>query len=159
MWGTTNLPYVRHEPSNADNQDEYVGGTVVRFKAGAALNVGDVVYISAANTVNKSATTADYAAFAGVVVGGTDTAFDCISNDSDVGIAACSASGEYVLVQVTGLAWVKAAAATAVAKTVGVVTTAGQVDDSTATAGAYVGTSVTAATNPGDAILMLIAHR
>lgn len=158
MRGTTNLPYVRHEPLGADVAAEYVGGQVIRALAGAALLIGDVVYWSAANTVNKSATTAAYAAFAGVVVGGANTFFQCIDNDADLGITAAD-TGEEVLVQISGIAWVLAAAATAAGATVGVVTTSGRVDDSTATAGAYVGTSITAAINAADPILIQIAHR
>ena len=160
MNGTTNNPYVRHEPSSADNATEYVGGNIARFTAGAALLTGDVVYISAANTVNKSSTAAAYLAFAGVVVGGQDTFGDCVSNDNDVGITAASASGKWVYVQLTGVAWVVAAAALVAGAPLEVATTAGRVDDvATPTSGEVVGISITAASNAGDKVLMLIQHR
>jgi ribosomal protein L21E len=88
-----------------------VGGTNVILKAGATLLTGDVVYLSADNTVNKSTTAGDYRAFAGVVVGGQsygNTIHDPLLNQtSHVGITA-AASGEWVTVQVDGIAYVTA---------------------------------------------------
>ena len=48
-----------------------VGGLVRRFTASGTLLVGDAVYLSAANTVAKSATAANYVGFVGFVVGGS----------------------------------------------------------------------------------------
>ena len=159
MQNPTNFPYIRHEPSEADNSSEYTGGSVVAFTAAATLLVGDVVFLSAASTVDKSTTAANYLAFMGVVVGGDSTFGQCCGNDSDVGITAALVNKK-VFVQVSGVAWVLAAAAVAVATPLEVATTAGQVDDvATPTAGEQVGTAITAATNAGDKILMLIDHR
>lgn len=98
----------------ADANGKYgysVGGAVYVFSAGAALNIGDVVYLSAANTVNKSATTGTVLGkVMGVVVGGKLTDMRCVSRKLDVGVAA-AASGDAVIVQYTGKCWVVSDAA------------------------------------------------
>lgn len=95
----------------ADANGKYgygVGGRCEVFSAGAALNIGDVVYLSAANTVNKSATLAtNLGKVVGVVVGGYKTGMQAISRKLDVGVQA-AATDEPVLVQVTGKCWVVA---------------------------------------------------
>lgn len=157
MRGTTSLPFVRHEDVESDLLAN--GGQVVRFTAGAALNVGDAVYISTTNTVNKSNTAANMQKFAGVVVGGKSTYFQACSKSADVGVAACG-SGEDVLVQINGRAWVVADAAITVATllTQGA-TTAGRVDDAAgATQGQIIGIALQAASNAADKLLMLINH-
>lgn len=91
-----------------------VGGRVEVFSAGATLLIGDYVYLSAANTVAKSATLATTKGKGvGVVVGGKKTNMECVSRKLDVGVQA-ALSTEPVLVQVSGKAWVKAGAAIAV---------------------------------------------
>lgn len=156
------------EPSNfgfvgnsAEEQNVLApGGITFEFQAGAALLVGDVVYFDAATgKVLKSATTADYQKFAGVVVGGAKTFGRVITRKLDVGIAA-AALDELVIVQHSGKAWVVAAAAVARAGQLTVVTTAGRVDDAAgATQGQIIGYALEAATNAGDVILALISHR
>lgn len=79
------------------------GGIVLRLIAAAALNIGDGVYMSAARTVNKSTTAADYAVMQGIVVGGDNTFFSVLQEDGDVGEIAASAAGKGVLVCVHGL--------------------------------------------------------
>jgi hypothetical protein len=158
MQGTTNLAYVRPEAPNDGAGVTSVGGTVLRFTAAAALNVGDAVFVSAANTVNKSATTADYQKFAGVVVGGTNTYMGCCSSTTDVGVSAADANEE-VLVQVNGRVYVVAAAAITVATLLTVATTAGRVDDAAgATQGQIIGIALQAAGAAADKIQMLISH-
>jgi hypothetical protein len=136
------------------------GGSVQVYTAGGTLLVGDVVFVSAANTVNKSNTPANYQGFAGVVVGGTKTDMRVITRRNDYGITAAVVN-EKVLVQNSGKAIVIADAATAVAAnlTQGA-TTAGRVDDSaSATQGQIIGQSLEAAANAGDKLLALISHR
>lgn len=87
------------------------GGLIDEFSAGASLNIGDVVYISLANTVNKNATAGTtLGKLAGVVVGGAKTDMRVNMRKEDVGILA-AAVGERVLVQYLGKTWVVSDAA------------------------------------------------
>ena len=131
------------------------GGECLVTTAAGTLLVGDVVYWSAANTVAKSATAADYAAFVGVVVGGAQTANLPTTALADVGTNAALV-GESVIVQLRGIVTVIAAAAISLGTRLQVVTTAGRVDDAVFVAGQTVGIALEAATNPGDKIAMLI---
>lgn len=74
-----------------------LGGPVIPLEAAAALNVGDAVFISAANRVNKGVTVADHRRRCGVVVGGLRTDFVC---GLAVGTPAATAAGDIVLVAV-----------------------------------------------------------
>jgi len=136
------------------------GSTNLPFTAAAALNIGDVVYLSAADTAAKSNTPANYQKFLGVVVGGKATYGYVGTLSTDVGVSA-AATGESVLVQRNGKAWVVAdAAIVAGALLTQGATTAGRVDDSaSATQGQIIGLALQAATNAADKILMLIGHR
>jgi len=135
------------------------GGIVFEYIAAAALLVGDVVFFTSAGEANKSATTADYQKYCGVVIGGTKTFMRAITRKLDVGIAA-AATGERVLVCYIGKAWVKAAAAVTRAGQLTVATTSGQVDDAAgATQGQIIGIALEAAANAGDVILALVNHR
>lgn len=87
------------------------GGLVLEYGAAATLNVGDVVYISGANQVNKSNVAATVLGkVAGVVVGGTRTDMRAIDRKLDVGIQAAQVN-ERVLVLVYGKFWVVSDAA------------------------------------------------
>lgn len=77
-----------------------VGGEVVQLTAAATLLVGDAVFLSGVNTVNKSATASNYVGFIGFVVGGASTGDK--TNDT-VGTTAATV-GQRVLVQVNGIA-------------------------------------------------------
>src|SRR5690348_17146555 len=88
----------------------YKGPTMVLL-AGGTLLVGDVVYFTTAGTVNKSTTSADYAAFAGVVVGGTATNMQFTADDASVVGTTAATVGQQVLVQYGGIATVQSAAA------------------------------------------------
>ena len=112
-----------------------VGGNVRKFTAGAALLIGDVVYLSAADTVNKSAVAADYEKFIGVVVGGKTAAANGSVTDveAEIGLAA-AAAGEWVLVQIDGIARVKSdGAILATSRIIADATIAGEVDIAGAT--------------------------
>ena len=79
-----------------DRAIQNVGGAAYIMKAAAALNVGDAVYISAADTVDKGAT-AQLGQRGGVVVGGQRTGFRT-QPEVKTGAAAANAAGELVLV-------------------------------------------------------------
>lgn len=145
----------RNFPLSSLTPRNYGGRTLVLTAAGTLL-VGDVVYYSAANTVAKSATAADYAAVVGVVVGGAQTSMLPVT-DTDASIGTNAALiGEAVMVQTEGLTKVIAAAAITIGTRLQVTTTAGRVDDAVFVAGQTVGIALEAATNPGDKIAMLI---
>lgn len=134
------------------------GGRVIRFKANATtLLVGDPVFFSAADTVDKSGTTANYIRFAGIVVGGNGTRYQVAHDTSMVGMTAALA-GEDVLVQIDGIAWVVANIAVAITDNVIVSTTAGKVTPGT-TANQIIGTPVTTAAVLNDKFKLLIDHR
>lgn len=132
-------------------------GDVVIATAGGTLNVGDVVYWSAAGTVNKSTTSANYAAFAGVVVAGPGTSNLFTADDvtNVVGTQAATV-GQDVYVQINGIATVQTAAAVAVNAILQVATTAGQVDDPAVVAGQCVGIALAVAAGASVKIPMLI---
>ena len=66
MQQATAFQYVNVRGASDELTNGAVGGQVHRFAAGGTLLVGDAVFISAANTVNKSATVGDYANFVGL---------------------------------------------------------------------------------------------
>lgn len=137
----SNYPWVKHQSADVGVTP---GGEVHTFLAGAALLVGDVVYLSAAKTVNKSTTGSNHDKVVGVVVGGAATYGNVHSAEGDVGIAAAS-TGEEVLVCVRGIVYVTASGAISVGAAIAPSTgTAGRVRAATALAGA-VGTLVVAA--------------
>src|SRR6266496_946549 len=95
----------------SDDVGDNPGGYIEEFAAGAALNVGDAVYVSAAQTVNKSAVAATVLGkIAGIVVGGTKTYMKAVDRKLDVGIQA-AATSERVLVLKVGKYWVVSDAA------------------------------------------------
>lgn len=140
-----------------------VGGTCVILKAASTtLLIGDCVYASADNTVDKNTTAANYRAFVGVVVGGQtygNTVHDpSLNQASHVGMTAALA-GEWVTVQIDGIAYVIAG--------VGGLAAGNAVYPSTATAGRAVTTThtaqqclgvCTAAGSAGAQAKMLIQH-
>ena len=160
MRGTTSHNSLRVRGSENVTDLEAVGGEVNAFLAAGTLLVGDVVYISAANTVAKSATVGDYVSYAGVVVGGKQTFGHVGTLAADVGDTAALV-GELVLVQNTGKAWVTSDAAITVGARVsqGAVT-AGRVDDvaGAATTSQTCGIALQAATGAAEVIQILITH-
>ncbi len=88
------------------------GGEVRVFKNGVdTLIVGDVVYLSANNTVRKSATLALYNTVAGVVVGGTSTSMQAATTAPASTDTAAKGATAKVLVMTSGRAWVRIDAA------------------------------------------------
>ncbi len=142
-----------------ENDGDTPGSLVYAYLATAALNIGDVVSISAAFSVNKVITAISAQKFAGVVVGGARTDFRVLQEDSHVGIAA-AAVGEVVLVAYHGK--VKVIADAAVAFGVNITSSAivsGRVSITGATQGQIIGQTLEAAASAGDKILALISHR
>lgn len=83
-----------------------VGGTVLVLTAGAALKIGEAVYLSADKTVNKSATTSNHQEAFGVVVGGENTDLHALGGEdlaAQVDVLVAADSGEKVLVLVSGV--------------------------------------------------------
>lgn len=140
-----------------------VGGPITEIIAGGTLLIGDVVMVSAASTVNKSAVAANGAFFAGVVVGGGGDAgysepLGYENINGNIGLQATIVNKAAAL-QVAGIAFVKAGAAIAAGARVGFDTgTAGRVI-ANATAGQTIGIALTAALANGDIIKMLIQPR
>lgn len=88
-----------------DYEGNEVGGSCYKFSPAVALNFGDAVYFSAANTVTKAAVIANYVSFAGFVVGGDLTGDAILLTKPTSGtVAVASASGS-VIVQIDGIAW------------------------------------------------------
>lgn len=107
----SDFTYIGYQNPNDLQTAPSAGGEVLRFTAGVALNVGDVVQISAANTVTKLTTTPNRVI--GVVVGGDSTPYDIQEYGSatvpaliQAGILA-AAVGQSVIVLVHGVAWVR----------------------------------------------------
>jgi len=140
--GATNSPWNR--AMEEDLVPASLGGHVGAYSAVVALNIGDQVFLSAANAVTKSTTSADYDAAIGVVVGGQ--ALDMYEvSPYQVGIPA-AAINELVYVAWAGKVRVPAE---------GAITAASVVGSSEVTAGA-VKTPPTAVT-PGRTTLALTA--
>lgn len=126
------------------------GGDCLVMLAAAALAVGDSVFISAADHVNKGAT-ANLAGTMGVIVGGKGTKGRCYP-EVKIGDAAASAAEDWVLVCVRGKCRVVADAAVAAGAALGFGATAGRLDDlatdATTVVGTRIGKSLTAAGGP-----------
>lgn len=140
-----------------------LGGRIEVFLAPTAiLLVGDAVFISAANTVNKSIVAGDQVKRCGIVVGGDSTGMAVTTDPvNDVGKSACSAAaGQRVLVCVSGVAYGIADAAIAAAGTqlkLGA-TTAGRLAAATPTtdAGKIVGINIEVAAGAASVMKVLI---
>ena len=161
-FGATNLPFIMN--SISDDAPPLPGGQVVRLIAGAALNVGDAVYLSAAGTVNKSITPANYQTAIGIVIGGKQTyggqgSAGIITATGQIGTLAANAN-EYVLVCFSGIFSAVGGAAIAVGAKVSVdTTTAGRVlGGAGAIAGQIIGFAMTACGGAGQQFLLWIDH-
>lgn len=141
----TNLSNLQLQQEDGDVGQ--LGGTIKRFLAGTSLVIGDVVYLSTTtDTVTKSTTASAYGTVVGVVVGGQSFSLDgAVNIESAVVGNTAAASGEWVLVQLDGITYVKAQAAVSTSglKLLASATTAGQVAP-ISTTGAVVGISVEA---------------
>lgn len=137
------------------------GGRVVTLTAGASLNIGDVVFYSAADTVNKSATSANYVGYVGVVVGGDS--FDPEGRISYEPLVLASpvtaaTTGQKVLVQIDGIAEVRTdGAVTLGTQVICTATNAGRVISGT-TAGQILGTAL-ATVGAAGVIPILVCQR
>ncbi len=136
----TAMPWVLLEDTPDNNTiagDPLPGGIVKVFQAAAPLNVGDHVWISGLNQVNKSAVAADHVKAVGIVVGGDLTGMECQSQAAQVGQPAASnvaIAGQpgnipsRVIVCVYGVCWAIADAAIGVGVPIaGSITVSGRV--------------------------------
>lgn len=145
---------------------ECVGCIALPFTAGAALNIGDNVYLSAAKTVNKSTTQANYKGVVGIVVGGESTGMLIKQADADIGTAAAP-SGGLVLVAVLGFAKAVADGGITLGNPVTADnTTAGRVETATITTdvaagdtGLVTGIAMQTVTTAGDILTILVGCR
>ncbi len=133
----TNLPWIMMNDSLGEDGGQFaVGGVVFVATAGAALNIGDAVFISGVGTVNKSVTAADHQKRCGIVVGPVARAVvssfqKVIQRINDVGLQA-AATNDPVLVCFGGLCYAVADAAITVGVAVAPSTTvAGRVRPAT----------------------------
>lgn len=163
-----NLPtafsWVNVRGSADENANGAVGGTVHRFSSGGTLLVGDAVFVSGVNAVNKSATVGDYANFVGFVVAGESNAW---RTEDAVGTTAAT-SGQGVLVQISGIARAIVGATGFTAGTTNVAVapsgaTAGRVIpsaalDATIVAGRALGVAVTTQATAGAEVRVLVQH-
>lgn len=148
---------------SAEEGSAKAGGIVVEMTASGALNVGDAVQVSAADTVLKTATTTNHKNRMGIVVGGNKTGMRAMADVGGVGYPA-AASGEQVLVQISGIAWgVADEAIPIMAKLKLGEATAGRLKDGTDTTdgaagitGSIIGSALDVALNAGDKIRVLI---
>ncbi len=97
--------FITNYPFDSTNMGN-TGGQVVTYLSGDTEYIGQVVYISAKNTVKHDTVATHYNALAGVVVGGTQTNMQASGDSASVGDTASFIGGR-VLVLVTGRAWVK----------------------------------------------------
>jgi hypothetical protein len=155
----TSFGWINQSEDNGETAAE-VGGIVVCLTAEVNLNVGDVVYGSAAvaGNVNKSAvaaTTLDR--IVGIVVGGDNTNMEVVQDDPLIGTLLAAAAGRRVLVAVSGIAKVLADAAIAGlnAKVIDSIIVAGRVAAGV-TAGHVVGRNMNAAAGAASVVKVLI---
>lgn len=102
-------PYVYAQTPYDSTNINGIGGIVRVYMVAAAdtERIGNVVYVSAKNTVTHSATLANYNALAGVVVGGASTSMKASTAVGDTSTIA-ALPGKQVLVLQSGRAWVLA---------------------------------------------------
>lgn len=153
----TGFSWVNIRGAADENTVNAVGGIVHLFTASGTLLVGDAVYLSAAGTVAKSATAANYAGFVGFVVGG-DANGDAV--DSPVGTTAATDT-QRVMVQISGVARAIVGATGFTAGTdftaVPSAATAGRIIPGT-TAGQRLGVATTTQATAGGEVKILIQH-
>lgn len=118
------------------------GGDCLPMISGAALNVGDAVYQSAANTVSKGVT-ANNALRVGVVVSGFKSGFRCYPEIKFGGVA-CDAAGQVVLVCFSGKVRALSDGAVAVGDKLGFGGTAGRLQTLATATGVVMGIALSA---------------
>lgn len=169
MKGGSRRPIANAWINHSDDNGEGVGqsgGTVVALTAAASLFIGDVVYLSAADTVNKTLVAATNLALVGVVVGGENLYNSVIQDDGIIGTGVAATTGQRVLVAVSGIVKVLSdAAITLGAKvTPASVTTAGRAKTGTVTtdlaagdSGRLLGTALNTVAGAGLVVRVLLA--
>lgn len=100
MPNPTVLSDLTYRQQTGDTTPGEYGGELVRLIAEAALLVGDLVYVSGVNLVNKSATASNYLRFVGFVEIGEALAME---TGLPVGTAAAAAN-QHVLIRRSGIA-------------------------------------------------------
>jgi hypothetical protein len=104
-YAPTALPYIL--TAEEDFGAIPLGGFLKRYKAAAALKLGDAVYLSAtAGVVNKSASAGNNALRAGIVVGGTNTDMTVLTDSALYDSLVAADTDEYVLVLNAGISYV-----------------------------------------------------
>lgn len=98
----TSFGWLNHSEDNGETAGE-VGGAVVDLTAAASLFIGDIVYLSAALTVNKTLVAATQLAVVGVVVGGDNINMEVVQDDSAIGVVVAALTGQRVLVAINGI--------------------------------------------------------
>lgn len=157
MPSPTSLSWLKFNKDREDRTALAVGGECIVCTAAAALVTGDAVFVSATLKVNKSATSANYAGFVGVVVGGDSTNMEAVY---ETGRAAASGDGKLVLVQITGVAKMMAEGTITAGTNFSVIisgSTAGKVIAGT-TQGLMLGTPLTTSSTGND-VLVKLDHR
>lgn len=141
-----------------DDQGAEHGGQCQIFTPAVALNYGDAVYFSAANTVTKSTTPGDYVAFAGFVVGGDLTFNAALLTRPATGTVQVASANGSVLVQIDGVVYlINAATPAAGSRVIGDTVTAGRVAAGV-TAGQILATLIEVGV-AGDLTRAIIRHR
>lgn len=151
----TNFSYINTNDDNAESPS--TGGIIVPMLAAAALKIGDAVYLSAADTVNKSGVVADYQKTVGIVVGGFCTNMEILQDDNAIGVVeATKAAGQLVLVCIHGIAKSLSEAATAAGVRVTAGVTPGRISAVGIAAGNSIGMTTSATAGVGQAQKVLI---
>lgn len=122
-----------------------VGGDCLYGKAATTLLLGDAVFLSAADTWNKSTVVGNYAGLVGIVVGGFRTDGRVIQDDPLIGVTQCALVNEMVIVMVYGVCKVLSdiTLPTVNTKVTAGAVTAGRVSTTGAVSGNYVGGTIT----------------
>lgn len=144
-----------------------VGGNTITLLAAGALNIGDLVSLTAAGHVNKTLLAADMIRFVGIVIGGGSAPgggtvgadFARYGTDA-VGTAAATAAEQAVVIQVDGIAYVVAdAAVAAIVPVTNSAIVAGRVSVTGATAGQIIGLTIDAGAGAASVIRIKIQPR
>lgn len=105
--GFSNFPFLMGQENDADVAQ--VGGRIIRLTAGGTLLTGDAVYLSAALTVNKSATAANAKYRMGIIVGGASfSQAREVATDANLMGKTAATVGQVVYVLISGIYWVLA---------------------------------------------------
>lgn len=101
-WIPTNFRYLTGQMLDAGLGESLLGGYVQRFVATAALKFGELVQLSSITAGEVITGTANLDRTVGVVVGGTNTVMEVLTDSALVGVTTVADAGESVLVQRLG---------------------------------------------------------